>query len=50
LLGGWLLAFNQRRTPEFGRTPFWIGSALLIVSLILTAMVSVARENLPSEV
>jgi MFS transporter, DHA1 family, tetracycline resistance protein len=51
LLGGWLLAFNQRRTPEFGRAPFWIGSALLIVSLILTATVSVAREKpLPSEV
>ena len=28
LLGGWLLAFNSRRTPEFGKAPFWIGSAL----------------------
>jgi MFS transporter, DHA1 family, tetracycline resistance protein len=50
LLGGWLLAFNQRRTPEFGQAPFWSGSALLIVSLILTTMVSVTREEaLPSE-
>jgi MFS transporter, DHA1 family, tetracycline resistance protein len=50
LLGGWLLAFNQRRTPEFGQAPFWSGSALLIVSLILTTRVSVTREEaLPSE-
>jgi MFS family permease len=54
LLGGWLLAFNTRRTPEFGKAPFWIGSALLIVSLVLTTMVSVRRadtreEGLPGE-
>ena len=54
LLGGWLLAFNPRRTPEFGQAPFWIGSALLIVSLVLTTMVSVRRpdtreEGLPGE-
>jgi MFS family permease len=54
LLGGWLLAFNTRRTPEFGKAPFWIGSALLIVSLILTTMATVRRsdtreERLPGE-
>jgi MFS family permease len=54
LLGGWLLAFNTRRTPEFGKAPFWISSALLIVSLVLTTMVSVRRadtreEGLPGE-
>src|ERR1700731_940109 len=54
LLGGWLLAFNPRRTPEFGKAPFWISSALLIVSLVLTTMVSVRRadtreEGLPGE-
>jgi MFS transporter, DHA1 family, tetracycline resistance protein len=41
LLGGWLLTFNSRRTPEFGKAPFWFGGALLIVSLILTTLVSV---------
>jgi MFS transporter, DHA1 family, tetracycline resistance protein len=40
LLGGWLLVLNTRRTPEFGKAPFWISSALLVVSLILTTMVS----------
>lgn len=54
LLGGWLLAFNPRSTPEFGKAPFWISSALLIVSLVLTTMVSVRRsdtreEGLPGE-
>ena len=54
LLGGWLLAFNPRRTPEFGKAPFWISSALLMVSLFLTTMVSVRRadkreEGLPGE-
>jgi MFS transporter, DHA1 family, tetracycline resistance protein len=39
LLGGWLLAFNPRRTPAFGKTPFWISSALLIVALVLTTTV-----------
>jgi DHA1 family tetracycline resistance protein-like MFS transporter len=44
-LGGWLLAFNLRRTPEFGKAPFWIGSALLIVSLVLTTMVPVRQPG-----
>jgi MFS transporter, DHA1 family, tetracycline resistance protein len=48
-LGGWLLAFNSRRTPEFGRVPFWISSALLVVSLVLTTTVSVRRPNSPEE-
>jgi DHA1 family tetracycline resistance protein-like MFS transporter len=41
LLGGWLLGFNSRRTPEFGKAPFWVGGALLIVSIVLTTMVPV---------
>jgi DHA1 family tetracycline resistance protein-like MFS transporter len=41
LLGGWLLAFNTRQTPEFGKTPFWTGSGLLVVSLVLTTIVPV---------
>ena len=45
LLGGWLLAFNSRRTPEFGKTPFWTGTVLLIVSLVLTTMVPVRQPN-----
>ena len=54
LIGGWLLAFNPRRTPDFGKVPFWIGSALLVVSLVLTTMVSTRRSDtretaLPSE-
>jgi MFS transporter, DHA1 family, tetracycline resistance protein len=49
LLGGWLLAFNSRHTPEFGRVPFWIGSALLVFSLVLTTTVSVRRPNSPEE-
>ena len=28
-LGGWLLAFNSRRTPEFGKAPFWTGTCAL---------------------
>ena len=55
LIGGWALAFNPRRTLDFGRTPFWISSALLVVSLVLTTMVSTRRSNtletaLPEEV
>jgi hypothetical protein len=54
LLGGWLLAFNARSTLEFGKAPFWISSALLMVSLFLTTMVSVRRadtreQGLPGE-
>jgi predicted MFS family arabinose efflux permease len=54
LLGGWLLALNARSTPEFGKAPFWISSALLMVSLFLTTMLSVRRadtreEGLPGE-
>jgi DHA1 family tetracycline resistance protein-like MFS transporter len=49
LLGGWLLAFNSRHTPEFGRVPFWISSALLVVSLVLTTTVSVRRPYSPEE-
>jgi DHA1 family tetracycline resistance protein-like MFS transporter len=45
LLGGWLLAFNSRRTPDFGKAPFWIGSALLIVSLVLTTTVCVRQPD-----
>jgi MFS transporter, DHA1 family, tetracycline resistance protein len=41
LLGGWLLAFNSRGTPDFGKAPFWFGGTLLIVSLVLTTLVSV---------
>jgi len=54
LIGGWFLAFNPRRTLDFGKAPFWISSALLVVSLVLTTMVSVRRSDtgetaLPSE-
>jgi DHA1 family tetracycline resistance protein-like MFS transporter len=49
LLGGWLLTFNQRRTPEFGKAPFWVGSALLVVSLILTTLVPVRRSETREE-
>jgi DHA1 family tetracycline resistance protein-like MFS transporter len=45
LLGGWLVAFNVKRTLDFGKTPFWVGSALLIVSLVLTTTVSVRRPD-----
>jgi DHA1 family tetracycline resistance protein-like MFS transporter len=41
LLGGWLVAFNAKGTPDFGKTPFWTGSSLLLVSLFLTTMVPV---------
>ena len=47
LLGGWLLAFNSKHTAEFGRVPFWVSSALLAVSLVLTTTVSVRRPNSP---
>jgi DHA1 family tetracycline resistance protein-like MFS transporter len=54
LIGGWFLVFNPRRTLDFGRAPFWIGGALLIVSFVLTTMVSTRRSDtretaLPSE-
>ncbi len=49
LLGGWLLAFNPRGTLEFGKAPFWIGSGLLIVSLILTTTASVRRSEAEEE-
>ena len=45
LIGGWFLAFNPRRTLDFGKTPFWISSALLVVSLVLTTMVSTRRSD-----
>jgi multidrug resistance protein len=54
LIGGWFLVFNPRRTLDFGKAPFWIGGALLIVSFVLTTMVSTRRSDtretaLPSE-
>jgi len=54
LIGGWFLAFNPRRTLDFGKAPFWISSALLMVSFVLTTMVSTRRSDaretaLPSE-
>jgi len=45
LIGGWTLAFNPRHTLDFGKAPFWISSALLIVSLVLTTRVSTRREG-----
>ena len=45
LIGGWFLAFNPRRTLDFGKAPFWISSALLIVSFVLTTMVSTRRSR-----
>jgi DHA1 family tetracycline resistance protein-like MFS transporter len=45
LLGGWLLAFNSRRSLDFGKAPFWVGSALLVVSLVLTTTVSVRQPD-----
>jgi MFS transporter, DHA1 family, tetracycline resistance protein len=41
VLGGWLLTFNLRHSPDFGKAPFWFGGTLLIVSLVLTTLVSV---------
>jgi predicted MFS family arabinose efflux permease len=49
LLGGWLVAFNARRTLDFGRAPFWTGGVLLIISLLVTTMVSVRQKNEPEE-
>jgi MFS transporter, DHA1 family, tetracycline resistance protein len=49
LLGGWLLAFNARRTPDFGKVPFWTGGVLLVVSLLVTTMVSVRQKSEPEE-
>jgi len=45
LIGGWFLAFNPRRTLDFGKAPFWISGALLIVSFVLTTMVSTRRSR-----
>jgi DHA1 family tetracycline resistance protein-like MFS transporter len=45
LFGGWLLAFNLKRTPDFGKVPFWIGSALLVVSLVLTTTVPMRQTD-----
>jgi MFS transporter, DHA1 family, tetracycline resistance protein len=45
LIGGWFLAFNPRRTLDFGKAPFWISGALLVVSLVLTTMVSTRRSD-----
>jgi DHA1 family tetracycline resistance protein-like MFS transporter len=47
LIGGWFLAFNPRRTLDFGKAPFWISSALLVVSFVLTTMVSTRRSDTP---
>jgi MFS transporter, DHA1 family, tetracycline resistance protein len=54
LIGGWFLVFNPRRTLDFGKAPFWISGALLIVSFVLTTMVSTRQSDtretaLPSE-
>ena len=45
LIGGWFLVFNPRRTLDFGKAPFWISGALLVVSLVLTTMVSTRRSD-----
>ncbi|HEY0790393.1 MAG TPA: MFS transporter [Chthoniobacterales bacterium] len=44
IAGGWLLTLNSKHTPDFGKAPFWTGSALLIVSFLLMTGIPVRRE------
>lgn len=40
LLAGWLLSFDvQGKTGNYGRTPFWVSSAIMVVALGLTLVV-----------
>ncbi|MBV9997528.1 MAG: MFS transporter [Verrucomicrobia bacterium] len=41
--GGWLLSFNPRHTADFGKAPFWCGSALLLAALLLVTIAPVPR-------
>jgi DHA1 family tetracycline resistance protein-like MFS transporter len=45
LIGGWLLTLNPRHTEDFGKAPFWCGSALLLVALLLVTIAPVQRLN-----
>jgi MFS transporter, DHA1 family, tetracycline resistance protein len=45
LAGGWLLALNPRHTVDFGKAPFWCGSALLLVALLLVTIAPVRPLN-----
>lgn len=39
--GGWLLSFNPQHTVDFGKAPFWCGSALLLAALLLVTIAPV---------
>ena len=41
LAGGWLLTLNPRHTLDFGKAPFWCGSLLLLVALLLVTIAPV---------
>jgi multidrug resistance protein len=45
ILGGWLLTFNPRHTLDFGKTPFWVSSAIVTLSLLATTTVSVDKRS-----
>ena len=48
ILGGWLVSFNARHTLDFGKAPFWTGTAILLLALVVTATVTVPSTALPS--
>jgi len=50
ILGGWLVLSNAQHTPDFGKAPFWTSSAILLLSLAVTATVTAPSATLPNSV
>ena len=50
ILGGWLVSFGAQHTLDFGKAPFWTSSAILLVSLAVTATVTAPSATLSSSI
>lgn len=48
ILGGWLVSANARHTLDFGKAPFWTGSAILLLALAVTATIAIPAAALPN--
>ena len=50
ILGGWLVSFDAHHTLAFGKAPFWTSSAILLLSLAVTApSATLPNSVLPGE-
>jgi MFS family permease len=50
ILGGWLVSLDAQHTLDFGKAPFWTSSAILLVSLAVTATVTAPSATLSNSI